>query len=1344
MLTVTFSNASDSGTIEGTNASGTAITLTDNVNMTSQSFTGVTSIDVVDTAGTATGQSVMFDDAGAGTGIHITGAITVTAIDTVTFDTADGALQAGSLSISGAESVINIDSEVMTTGSAGQSYGGPVVVGTATITSVTVDAGTTGGGVTFSQTVDGSTAATNALVVDAGGTTTFDAIVGGITPLSSLTTDAAGATVLSADVTTTGAQTYNDPVTLPGINISVTSANGGAISFLSTVDGETADMNSLSVDTSGATIFGGAVGGKVALGGLTTDAPGTTSLGGNVTTKGNQSFNDPVTLTAAAVTLTSTSGGLISLDSTLDGQTAGANALTVSTDGTTSFGATIGGKTALASVTVDASGTTVIGSGNAAVSVTTSGAQVFNNPVRINTSTNTTLTFTSTGKGAITFGSTLDATADGTTGVAVNTGGVTTFGGNVGSAAAPTTFETDNESQTGEKTVIQGNVTTSGTQTFNDPVVITPGSSVTSITMTSTGADVDFANTISETSDVPVSVAASENVAFSKNVTFSASGSLLSVHAGTAVVGSVSFATGITISADTQEWQVGSGIGSVGTATADLATNTPSFVAASGSGAPQTFVVRQDGNLTDATLPSAAQFGGTPPANYTIISDAGSMTLTSATLAGPGTKNLTLSSHGSLSFGVAVDAPLGVVRLQSTTGDVSQTASGGITGLGLGVMASTGIDLTTAGTGGGNTINGTFAAQTTTGNIQVSSAGALIVGQIGVDPLDVIFPTVKGVTAPAGAVTFTQPGSTPLDLTIEAPVAGKTVTATGGSGNDEVTVNYSVGATLADGLTYTGGGGSDTLTLSDAGSTTADKYTLGTSVTRNSDPTINISGIGTVSVTGGTAGNTFNVTPSATTAFTVNGGGVASSSSTDNTLALTLAGTTDPALSESMTANGLSGSATFSNRESVNFSQITTITPSADIQATATGPTSVAPGGTATITFVITNLSTTTAAHGIAVTDVLPSGATSTWTSAASSGSEVVGAASGTGAINTTIDLAASGTVTFTVNETVSATAAGGQTTTVTAGSPTDVFDTKLTNNTASVTVTIPATSLFAVGAGVGGGPQVKVYNSDGSLRLNFYAYDTSYHGGVTVATGDVNGGEFPDIVTGSAQGSSNVKVFDGETGSQIASFYAFPGFTGGVNVAVADGDIIVGAGPGGGPIVAGFSLSGGTVNQVFSFFAFSSSFRGGSVVSGSDQYLAVGAGAGGGPEVEVYKMPTLTQVSSFYAFAATGTSGVSVALGTTAGVPSVTVGAGSGMLPTVNTFNALNGTLVNSVLAYDAAYTGGVQVATTTAADGTDEVVFGTGPGGSPRVRVLTTNNTAVFDFYAFDPNFTGGVYVG
>ena len=55
--------------------------------------------------------------------------------------------------------------------------------------------------------------------------------------------------------------------------------------------------------------------------------------------------------------------------------------------------------------------------------------------------------------------------------------------------------------------------------------------------------------------------------------------------------------------------------------------------------------------------------------------------------------------------------------------------------------------------------------------------------------------------------------------------------------------------------------------------------------------------------------------------------------------------------------------------------------------------------------------------------------------------------------------------------------------------------------------------------------------------------------------------------------------MFSGADGTRLFSFFAFnPAFSGGVTVAVGDvngdgfGDIIVGAGPGGGPSVSVFS----------------------------------------------------------------------------------------------------------------------------------------------------------------------------
>jgi len=59
-------------------------------------------------------------------------------------------------------------------------------------------------------------------------------------------------------VTTTGAQIYNDPVTL-GANTTLTSTGSGAITLAGTLDG----AFNFTVNTAGITTFGGIVGGTV-------------------------------------------------------------------------------------------------------------------------------------------------------------------------------------------------------------------------------------------------------------------------------------------------------------------------------------------------------------------------------------------------------------------------------------------------------------------------------------------------------------------------------------------------------------------------------------------------------------------------------------------------------------------------------------------------------------------------------------------------------------------------------------------------------------------------------------------------------------------------------------------------------------------------------------------------------------------------------------------------------------------------------------------------------------------------------------------------------------------------
>jgi len=158
-----------------------------------------------------------------------------------------------------------------------------------------------------------------------------------------LNVSAANGIVINGNVSTGGAQTYNDTVTL-GNNVTLASSGGGAIDFASTLNG----AYNLAVNTQNITTFGGAVGGSTALASLTTDAGGLTYLDGNVTTIGAQSYND-VPLLGADVTLASTGNGNISFGFT----PGGTHALTITTGGATSFGSVIGGSARLTGLTVN-------------------------------------------------------------------------------------------------------------------------------------------------------------------------------------------------------------------------------------------------------------------------------------------------------------------------------------------------------------------------------------------------------------------------------------------------------------------------------------------------------------------------------------------------------------------------------------------------------------------------------------------------------------------------------------------------------------------------------------------------------------------------------------------------------------------------------------------------------------------------------------------------------------------------------------------------------------------------------------------------------------------------------
>ena len=325
--------------------------------------------------------------------------------------------------------------------------------------------------------------------------------------------------------------------------------------------------------------------------------------------------------------------------------------------------------------------------------------------------------------------------------------------------------------------------------------------------------------------------------------------------------------------------------------------------------------------------------------------------------------------------------------------------------------------------------------------------------------------------------------------------------------------------------------------------------------------------------------------------------------------------------------------------------------------------------------------------------------------------------------------------------------------------------------------------SIFAVGADAGGGPRVRVYDAvTKEVLFDRFVYSPSFTGGVRVATGDVTGDGVPDlIVAAGIGGGPHIQVFDGVTFQSVASFFAYEtSFTGGTFVAVGDlngdgvGDIVVGSGNGGGPVVKVFD---GTGRALTAFFAYDKGFRGGVRVASGDingdgkDDIVTGAGPGGGPHVRVFNASDLRILTQYMAFDPAYSGGIYVTAGDVNGdgTADVVVGPGNDSLPQISIRDSRTGSVTPlsifdigvianpdplpatdpSVLTAEgspSAELGGLRVGVADLnASGTKQIVVSRGPGNVSRVRTYTVGPLAeAGNFLAFEPEFTGGVYVG
>ena len=287
-----------------------------------------------------------------------------------------------------------------------------------------------------------------------------------------------------------------------------------------------------------------------------------------------------------------------------------------------------------------------------------------------------------------------------------------------------------------------------------------------------------------------------------------------------------------------------------------------------------------------------------------------------------------------------------------------------------------------------------------------------------------------------------------------------------------------------------------------------------------------------------------------------------------------------------------------------------------------------------------------------------------------------------------------------------------------------------------------------------------------------------AYSGTVTVATADLDGDGYADIVTAAGPGGGpHVKVFDGRTMAEVASFYAYaPYFTGGVFVAatgrttaadgrVVGGRIVTGAGAGGGPHVKVIPFA--NVGQVYtdaplagevrddallaSFYAFDEAFTGGVRVAAGDldgdgvPEVAAVSGPGMRPQVKVFDGTTFAPhlfagLPYFTPFLAPFDGGAFVAVGG----GKIAVGADGGGGPNVKLFSPA-GAEEQSVYAADESTTSGARVGFADVdGDGTVELLAVGGavvlPGDRPRVRAYSLNPFALLSDAPADPL---GVYV-
>jgi FG-GAP-like repeat len=279
---------------------------------------------------------------------------------------------------------------------------------------------------------------------------------------------------------------------------------------------------------------------------------------------------------------------------------------------------------------------------------------------------------------------------------------------------------------------------------------------------------------------------------------------------------------------------------------------------------------------------------------------------------------------------------------------------------------------------------------------------------------------------------------------------------------------------------------------------------------------------------------------------------------------------------------------------------------------------------------------------------------------------------------------------------------------------------------------------------------EVAVYKADGTAVGHFTAYPGLFQGGVRVALADLDGDQRPELVTAPGPGIepeveawSQQWVNGRDRGTRLGHFLAFESsFRGGVSVATGDvngdgnAEIVAAPGPGHSPEVRVFDSSG---HQLYSFLAFGADYTGGlSVATGDvdgDGKAEIVVGTLAAPaRIRVFKGRELSnEVIVPFGPSASGVE-VGVADFNGLGYGDVIAGSASGDHAQLALIDPVHGR-VDRRLDLGSTFPNGVRVAGGDLnQDGHDEVVVTPGFGGDSSVRIYGSAFSGTSGFPAYD----------